>query len=103
MTESKRITEQDLSIIADSIIETATEKAIDAFMPALKTEMRPVIIECIKDEMTRRKAEQANGKEITWYGKRGQVETVTYPAKTEPEAVPAAADRNQENGENGQG
>ena len=95
MTESKRITEQDLNIIADSIIETAMEKVADAFMTALKTEVRPVIIECIKDEMARRKAAQPEGKEITWFGRHGERETVFYPAKTNPEAVPAAADQGE--------
>ena len=31
----------------------------------------------IRERMAELKAEQANGKKITWYGKRGQVETVT--------------------------
>lgn len=49
----------------------------------------------IRERMAERKAAQPEGKTITWYGKRGQIETVSYPAKTEPEAVPAAADQGE--------
>lgn len=94
MTEFKELTEEQKNAIAEKIAKKAIEETAEHY--------KNVIVPKLAEHLSRTLVENV-AKEITWFGKRGQVETVTYPAKTEPEAVPAAADRNQENGENGQG